>query len=223
MRTPLIEITGNIRLFQPEKPKMAEEEDLFDSLLGLEEEFYKEGYELGVSDGKHAGLIEGRLFGLEKAFEKYVAVGRLHGKAMVWAGRLPDTVDRRKEASTEKANEKAAENLGSGPLTTESQNEDKATKQVSHGGVPILENPRLRTHVRTLYALTEPGSLSTENNEGSVADFEDRLKRAEGKIKVIEKITGEHSKESQEDRAGEFSKAKGEGGIEDISSLHARH
>ena len=64
--------------------------DPFDDLLSLEDKFYKEGYDLGVSDGERAGRVEGRLFGLEKGFEKYAAMGRLHGRAIIWAGRLPE-------------------------------------------------------------------------------------------------------------------------------------
>ena len=67
------------------------EADPFDSLLSLEDKFYKEGYDLGVSDGTHAGLIEGRLFGLERGFEKYVSMGNLYGRAVIWTGRLPTT------------------------------------------------------------------------------------------------------------------------------------
>ena len=65
--------------------------DPFDDLLSLEDKFHKEGYDLGITDGDREGLIEGRLFGLKQGFEKYAAMGKLHGRAMIWAGRLPSS------------------------------------------------------------------------------------------------------------------------------------
>src|SRR5436190_13617705 len=65
------------------------EHDLLDGLLGLEEKFYTEGYEVGVNDGAHAGYAEGCVFAIEKSFEKFLEMGRLYGKAIVWAKRLP--------------------------------------------------------------------------------------------------------------------------------------
>lgn len=205
------------------------EEDPFDTLLSLEDGFYKEGYDLGVSDGDRAGLVEGRLFGLEKGFEKYAAMGKLHGRAVVWAGRLPETDP----------------NLGiseTGGTREDPENtHERLSPQVKHakfpqapeGHAPLLPaNTRLERHIRTLYALAEPGSLSTENNEESVSDFDDRLKRAEGKVKIVEKLTGEViSDESadeflRQDRKTlpmDFTRKRRDGSIEDVSSLHARH
>jgi flagellar biosynthesis/type III secretory pathway protein FliH len=60
----------------------------FDEILGLEEQFYDDGYKQGLEDGVKAGRIEGRTFGLEKGFEKYVESGRLYGKSLVWANRI---------------------------------------------------------------------------------------------------------------------------------------
>lgn len=69
-------------------------------------------------------------------------------------------------------------------------------------------NPRLHKHILTLYALVEPASLSIQNTEAAVSDFDDRLRRAEGKVKIIERITGE---------GGDGSKRKsGEEGIEEL-------
>ncbi|KAF2480070.1 hypothetical protein BDY17DRAFT_234011, partial [Neohortaea acidophila] len=60
----------------------------FDNLLNLEEQYYQEGYDLGIADGSRAGRIEGRIFGLEKGFEKYIAMGQLAGRAAVWNARI---------------------------------------------------------------------------------------------------------------------------------------
>ena len=203
---------------------MTSNEDPFDSLLSLEDDFYKDGYDLGVSDGQKAGLVEGRFFGFEKGFEKYAAMGRLHGKATVWAGRLP------KSGST------TVDSVTQGPKGADpDQSNDNGKDTHDHGGetshvTPLSGNPRLEAHIRTLYALTEPSSLSTENTEEAVSEFDDRLKRAEGKVKVIEKLIGEPSL-TTDDMLGKTqsaasndakSKAKGDDSIEDISNLSVR-
>lgn len=208
---------------------MAIEHDPFDALLSLEDEFYQEGYDLGVHDGQQAGLVEGRLFGLEKGFEKYSTMGRLHGRAMIWAGRLPGP------GTEESVVKEQVEEAGTRAALEESSLKDQ-NAHVLHardGHVPQMPaSTRLEAHVRTLYALAEPGSLSTENNEDSVSEFDDRLKRADGKAKIIEKLTGESSfKETTDElllhkqatQADGTRNKKGDGSIEDMSSLHARH
>ncbi|CAI6338724.1 unnamed protein product [Periconia digitata] len=70
--------------------------DPFDSLLTLEDTLYTSAYEQGTRDGARAGRIEGRIFGLEKGFEKFAALGALHGRAIVWSSPLtspPSTTD----------------------------------------------------------------------------------------------------------------------------------
>lgn len=212
----------------------AMEDDPFDSLLALEDSFYKEGYDLGLSDGNRAGLIEGRLFGLEKGFDKYASMGKLYGRAVVWTGRLPISrdipVSDRQDASpadTERLFKGQSVQRSNGAVQS---GVEKLQRRTRIPGLPA--NTRLEKHIRTLYALTEPESLSTDNNENSVSDFDDRFNRAEGKIKVIERLTGDTVSQdileySPSDLSGlepKDRKVKKEGGgIEDISSLHARH
>ncbi len=212
------------------------EADPFDSLLSLEDKFYKEGYDLGVSDGTHAGLIEGRLFGLERGFEKYVSMGNLYGRAVIWTGRLPTTQeilvpDERDTGAggTERIFQSlSVQERKRGSFGPKTENLPARTR------VPDLPvNMRLEKHVRTLYALTEPESLSTANDENAVSEFDDRLNRAEGKIKILEKLTGEMG--SQEILGHPSFNPSGlepkdwtvkrvvDGGIEDIVSLHVRH
>ncbi|KAL8953222.1 MAG: hypothetical protein Q9222_000921 [Ikaeria aurantiellina] len=198
--------------------------DPFDALFELENIFYKEGYDLGAQDGRRKGLVEGRLFGLEKSFEKYAAMGKLHGRSIIWFGRLsqpekefqPTSMDDDDEASI------SAEKLYSAPQDTR------------HECLPQLQhNPRLEKHIRTLCALTEPASLSTDNSEDAVSDFDDRLRRAEGKVKIVEKLIGGDSSEGgflnahgstdSTSNKTQHSSTKGDGGIEDISILQARH
>ncbi|KAL8895847.1 MAG: hypothetical protein Q9207_007985 [Kuettlingeria erythrocarpa] len=195
--------------------------DPLDSLFELENTFYEEGHELGVQDGGRAGRIEGRQFGLEKAFEKYVVMGRLHGRSVVWAGRLSSP----SQASSELGAEDSA-----------GVSKDASSQQASHppeSTAPdaimarIPHSTRLEKHIRTLYALTEPASLSTDNTEDAVSDFDDRLRRAEGKVKIIEKAVGDASLDSNSSSASSGnagqSSSRGDGGIEDMSVLQARH
>lgn len=186
--------------------------DPFDDLLGLEDKFYDEGYQLGTTEGAKAGKIEGRVFGLEKGFEKYVEAGRLHGRSVVWAGRLPQ------------------ENIPgqSAPATEVQQGESHTTASVPQvTSLPALTNPRLEKHIRVLYALSEPASLSTENTEEAVSDFDDRLKRAHAKVKIIERLVGEDSSllagigDNLGQQVGGGSVA--DSSIEDVNILKARH
>lgn len=205
-------------------------DDPFDDLFNLEDQYYQEGYDLGVKDGSRAGLIEGRLFGIEKGFEKYAAMGRLHGQAIVWASRMPSSPT--DEAAGQHAHEqhvtKPASNTEIGKQGS-SQTDIQATSTSALPNLPATT--RLEKHVRTLYALVEPSSLSTQNDEMSVSLFDDRLKRAEAKVKIIEKMIGEVSRSSST-AAGlpSMSRApasghtdKDESSIEDVSVLHARH
>ncbi len=232
--------------------------DPFDVLLNLEQTFYNEGYAAGVADGERAGLIEGRIFGLEKGFEKYMRMGRLQGKAVIWAGRLPPEPNKETRAKdddhhhhhhhhhhhdvhpTQTPGPKASQQdyTGFPPPPPNSEEEKQAppseiTRSTSNYPLPSLsDNKRLEKHVRTLYALVEPSSLSMLNSEEAVADFDDRLKRAEGKVKMIEKLVGE-SRDAQmmmmmgdEEKRGGMNARKSSGGdsgsIEDIGSLRVR-
>lgn len=234
--------------------------DAFDSLFSLEETFYKEGYELGLADGKRAGLIEGRLTGLERGFEKFAQMGRLHGKCVVWAGRLPNSRSREIGSGLSRhqksgASEEEEENMVAGEEQEEvregegekeskdNTNDDSATeldqKQTSNLPPSFHPNPnnhippspptsprllstsnnknpnkaRLKKHILTLYALVEPASLSIQNTEEAVSDFDDRLRRAEGKVKIIERITGD----GEGDRLERKKKKKSGGeGIEEL-------
>ncbi|KAI9879555.1 MAG: hypothetical protein M1830_008182 [Pleopsidium flavum] len=220
------------------------EDDPFDSVLNLEDKFYDEGYQLGVADGSHAGRIEGRVFGLEKGFEKYVGMGQMHGRSAVWAGRLPMTREQRQgavEATTgsvsSHADELRLQKCDNGqqqtPQTPKDQNAPAIGRTPEYRLPTLADNPRLEKHIKTLLALVEASSLSTHNTEDAVSDFDDRLKRASAKAKIIERLIGEavhgddvsddgqsvthHGGKTHEEKSG------GDGSIEEISSLQARH
>lgn len=193
------------------------ESDPFDDILGLEEQFYNEGHQLGLTDGAKAGRIEGRVFGLEKGFEKFVESGRVHGRATVWAGRLSKASASNKEEPTS-------------VLPSSSSTEQPDASVITSTKLPTLSDKgRIEKHIRVLYALMEPATLSTENTEDAVSDFDDRFKRAQGKIKIIEKVLGEEGVPTgnTDDSTGNPNapgKSKGDGAnIEDVDILKARH
>ncbi|KAM5352601.1 hypothetical protein ACJ41O_005323 [Fusarium nematophilum] len=134
--------------------------DPFEDVLNLEERFYAEGYQQGLTDGVQAGRIEGRSFGMEKGFEKFLESGRLASRAIVWANRIPPR--------------NGSSSSGGEPCTLP----------------PLSRNSRLEKNINTLYALVEPETLSTENSDEAVQDFDDRVKRAQGKAKIVERMTG---------------------------------
>jgi len=202
--------------------------DPFDDLLGLEEQFYQEGYQLGAADGEKAGRIEGRAFGLEKGFEKYVEAGRLHGRSGVWAARLPGGSGSQSQSQSQ--SREVGGGAGADALVATTAVGDGSSSSLDlRSRLPRLpENSRLEKHVRVLYALTEPASLATENTEDAVSDFDDRVKRAQGKVKIIERLTGEDSMAASGGGgvgSGGLQSVggSGEGNIEDVSVLKARH
>ncbi|CAM9019516.1 unnamed protein product [Wickerhamomyces anomalus] len=51
----------------------------FDEVLNLEEQFYKEGFEEGQAESTKKSFLEGKEYGLQAAFQKYVFVGQVQG------------------------------------------------------------------------------------------------------------------------------------------------
>ncbi|KAI1845145.1 hypothetical protein JX266_008692 [Neoarthrinium moseri] len=150
--------------------------DPFDDVLNLEDQYYDQGYQQGYDDGYQAGKIEGRSVGLKTGYEKFLEAGRMQGKAIVWANRISNLRAAAAENSTE----------------LKSQPQDASATATDRRPLPALPgNPRLEKNVTSLYALVEPGTLSTENNDEAVNDFDDRVKRAQGKLKIVERSVGE--------------------------------
>lgn len=186
------------------------EQDPFDTLLILEDTLYTSAYDLGARDGARAGRIEGRVFGLEKGFEKFTAMGVLHGRACVWGSRLPTTASHaispsqnwnKKDSDPALGRKKKEEEKEELAKDTE---ETKVDQSLVENTIPLPslpKNPRLEKHISTLHGLTDPLTFSTENTEDSVADFDDRFKRGSAKAKIIERIVNEDTTTS--DAAGE--------------------
>ncbi|WEW55656.1 hypothetical protein PRK78_001089 [Emydomyces testavorans] len=186
-----------------------------DSLLNLEESFYAEGYQLGVKDGEKAGFTEGSIFAIETAYEKFQEMGRLYGKGIIWAKRLPgnhgllhSSNPRHLDAVTGRCG----------------QDSDKRLDNFQLPDLP--PNPRLEKHLATFLSLVDPLTLSRENTEDAVAEFDERLKKAAAKAKIIEKLLGESSAVSQDEagggKSGRARQTDGSGNIEDIGALPAR-
>lgn len=129
--------------------------DPFDDLFGLEEKYYDEGFKQGLIDGSKQSQLSARLFGIEKGFEKFVALGQLQAKANMWAARMR-------------------------PHSTAG----------SDGLPPLPANDRTLKHLDTLLALVDPKTISFANTDEAVSEFDDRVKRAHAKVKVIERIIG---------------------------------
>ena len=168
--------------------------DPFDDLLTLEDTLYTSAHAQGTTDGARAGRIEGRIFGLEKGFEKFAALGELHGRGAVWGSRIA---------------------LSTPSPTTSPPNPTDPTdgphSENQQARLPTIANAstRLTANTSLLYHLTDPSTFDTSNNETAVADYDDRFKRAGAKAKVIERIVGETSSSVNAEQGGEGASVRG--------------
>ena len=195
-----------------------ENNNLLESLLDLEEEFYQEGYDLGAADGAQAGYTEGSVFAVEKGFEKFLELGRLYGKALVWSQRLADS---------QLSGKAESDGQNNGALESDHKQEELSLldpaicKEMSS----FSSSSRLAKNIEILLELVDPASLPMVNTEEAVNDVDERMKGAAVKVKLIQRALGE-----REDNSDIHPDAKdlpvsgdGTGSIEDISSLNIRH
>jgi hypothetical protein len=180
------------------------EHNLLDSLLDLEEQFYNEGFELGNKDGAETGYTEGSVFAVEKAYEKFVEMGRLYGKALVWAERL-------ELKSHEPSVQSATDEISLDPSICKD--------------MPSLppHSSRLVRNLQTLLELVDPATLDMSNTEEAVNDVDERLKGAATKAKLIQRAMGEREDPGTAEPKDMTPSGDGSGSIEDISSLNIRH
>ncbi|KAF2872663.1 hypothetical protein BDV95DRAFT_570324, partial [Massariosphaeria phaeospora] len=183
---------------QAQSEEASSDPDPFTSLLTLEDTLYTTAYTTGTRDGALAGRIEGRIFGLEKGFDKFASLGALHGRACVWGARI--SVSRTPESSS---------TSGVGKEHAEADDDVNEHPKRSLNALP--HNPRLTNNIHLLHALTDPLTFSTANTEDGVADFDDRVKRAGAKAKVIERIIGETADATTTASTGSPSRGKGRG------------
>ena len=201
---------------EPQEPPPST--DPFDSLLTLEDTLYTTAYTLGARDGAQAGRIEGRIFGLEKGFEKFAALGNLHGRAVVWAAQLQTQPETKTPISVQP---------GPASQVSKTDGEGKCTSEKEHGvdarekdikDFPRL-NPtaRLQSHISTLHGLTDPHTFSTLNTEDAVADYDDRFKRAGAKAKIVERMVNTNSSSATGSGAQKKVATKGDDNMEDFT------
>lgn len=191
--------------------------NLLESLLDLEEDFYKEGFSLGAADGAEAGYTEGSVFAVEKGFEKFVELGKLYGKALVWAQRLADI-----KQNTHKTSSPNSELI----VGIEEVGEESSLKPIACKSMAkFSHSSRLAKNLDTLLELLDPASLPMQNTEEAVTDVDERLKGAVIKAKLIQRAFGERedTPDIQSDAKGSQISGDGTGSIEDISSLNIRH
>lgn len=67
--------------------------DILDLSLSLEQEFSQKGYAEGLKDGKQAGLSEGKHYGIQTAFQRYMAVGILQARCDLWQNSIANPKD----------------------------------------------------------------------------------------------------------------------------------
>ncbi|KAI1431193.1 DUF1715-domain-containing protein [Xylaria sp. CBS 124048] len=174
---------------------MSGSQDPFEDLLHLEEQYYKEGYDEGFKDGAEAGRIEGYSLGLTKGLEKFLEAGRLQSKAVVWANRIPKYQRRRLQQDV---TSKPQEQTGTGRPAVgdvesqegEKEGDNRAASKNEGRLPPIHSNSRLEKNIEMLYGLVEPGTLSMNNEDEAVNDFDSRIKGAHGRVKMIERAVG---------------------------------
>ncbi|KAL7623293.1 hypothetical protein AAE478_006974 [Parahypoxylon ruwenzoriense] len=208
---------------------LEEDDDLFDDVLNLEEQYYKEGYEQGYSDGAEAGRIEGRSVGLKKGFEKFLEAGRLQGRAIVWANRIPGNLPKQQQQQQlgpGSSQQGPSQQESPSSSNINSKDQDKEDNPPSAPGpcrLPPLSssNPRLEKNVNMLYGMVEPGTLSTTNDDESVNDFDSRIKGAQSRVKMIERAVGEGSDKGAAG-GGDRRPAQKNENIEDIGSIAQR-
>ena len=173
--------------------------DPFDDLLDLENDYYQEGYDAGVADSTYAGMIEGKVFGVEKGYEKALELGKLHGRGLIWQVRT--------QAGKTGV---SAEDSGSPSAHTP---DSLRLGDIIRSQAQCLESGRLHKHIEALYTASDGSTIAKDNSDAAVTEFDDRIARAKAKGKVIANITGESLDPTSTTNAG----------IEDATGLQARH
>lgn len=80
-----------------------------------------------------------------------------------------------------------------GALQAKAQDYESLLRGAGSETSKVAAGSRVAKHLETLKALVDPETLSFDNSDEAVADFDDRLKRANAKVTVIEKILGTES------------------------------
>ncbi|KOS22780.1 hypothetical protein ESCO_003511 [Escovopsis weberi] len=165
--------------------------DPLDEVFTLEDKFYSQGYSQGFEDGAQAGRIEGRSLGMEKGFDKFCESGRLSAKSVIWLNRLPGSSSKKPAEASQASSAPSSSAAPTQAAAAAAAGDSNPSVRPAEAGCtlpPLPNNPRLEKNIRMLYALVEPETFSVENTDEAVQDFDDRVKRAQGKAKVIERM-----------------------------------
>ncbi len=194
-------------------------DDILDSVLDLEETSYQAGFEEGKADGLEAGYTEGRIFGIERGYHKALEMGKLHGRAIMLNACLFDP------------NPMPGNGLNPLPLeaaivTTQDSRPGNDNTTPDPSSLPTLpENPRLKKQIEMLLKLTDPQTLSVENTDEAVEEFDDRMKKAVAKAKIIDRMIVEpkNMSVSGESIGKRPQPAAGSANIEELNNAAVRH
>lgn len=194
-------------------------DDILDSVLDLEETSYQAGFEEGKADGLEAGYTEGRVFGIERGYHKALEMGKLHGRALMLNACLFDPNPMPDSGLDPSPFESAV-------VTTQDSRPGNDNHALDPSSLPTLpENSRLKKHVETLLKLTDPQTLSEENTAEAVEAFDDRMKKAVAKAKIIDRMIAEPYNMSVlgEPIKNESQPTAGSGNIEELNNAAVRH
>ncbi|KAK9450151.1 uncharacterized protein V1518DRAFT_194236 [Limtongia smithiae] len=146
-------------------------DDLFDSLLNLESTFYEQGYAEGFADGLRAGTSEGKQFGLQTGFRRFLSAGILQGRCEIWSSTAPD--------DAAPARERTRQSQHKQQRASDNDNENETDLTPLSGG-------RASRQLRILQDLVI--DVPTQNDEAAVDEFENRMKRARARAKVVQRL-----------------------------------
>lgn len=177
----------------------------FESLLSLEDTYYEQAFEQGITEGRRQSRLESRLFGVEKAVEKFTQLGILQAQADLWAART------RQEAEDPPKRVVTSPNVSVSIIAT-----DREQFTPTLPSLPRRE--RILKQIELLRALVDTSELSFNNSNEAVSALDDRLKRAQTKAKLLEKLFGEENwRAASSNRPGAQDGAEKSGNIEDFA------
>lgn len=115
--------------------------DIFEGAISLESDSYDKGYNDGVLDGERSGIAEGKHYGIQTAFQRYLSLGILQARYDLWnninnsSTSIQDEDDSQKKLGTKVAKhltqlKACVEDL---PLTNSDQEVEHVTKSLAKG------------------------------------------------------------------------------------------
>lgn len=121
---------------------------------------YEEGYQEGIRDGRVAGIQEGSEFGIQTAFQRYIALGVILGRVKVWDLEL--------------------EMIEAGNYTKSDKDLPKDHDKITKAFVE-----RNKASLASLKSLLNQDKLPMTNSDDDVARLEAIIRKAKSKAKII--------------------------------------